>query len=115
MQSFPVKANADGTLTAGSGPNVRRYVQVEPLVFQELDGHRRLVFREDDQGRVSHLFFPEVPAVALVRHAALDDTRFHWGLLGGCLAVFATAILFWPTLGFCARGLLGGSIRRTRL
>ncbi len=114
LGSFRVQANDDGTLSAGSGPNLRRYVQVEPLVFQELDGRGRMVFREDDQGHVTHLFFPEVPAIALVRHSGLDDTRFQWGVLVGTMAVFGSALLFWPVLAFSLRGLRSSSIRRTR-
>jgi hypothetical protein len=113
LQAFRISVNDDGSLSAGSGPRMRRYVQVEPLVFQQVDGRDRIVFREDDQGHITHLFFSDVPAIALVRHTGIEDTRLHWGLLVGAMVVFGTALLFWPAIAFSLRGMRSSSIRRT--
>jgi CubicO group peptidase (beta-lactamase class C family) len=115
LRAYRVIANDDGTLSGGSGDGMRRFVQVEPLVFQEEFGPRRLVFREDALGRITHLFFADVPAIALVRDTGVDDTRLHWALIGVTAAIFGSVIVFWPTIAFCSRGMTTSSIRRTRL
>jgi len=113
LQAFRISVNDDGSLSTGSGPRMRRYVQVEPLVFQQVDGRDRIVFREDDQGHITHLFFSDVPAIALIRHSGIEDTRLHWGVLVGAMTLFGTALLFWPAIAFSVRGLRSSSIRRT--
>lgn len=115
LRAYRVSANDDGTISGGAGPAMRRYVQIEPSVFQEEDGQRRIVFREDAQGRVTHLFFSDVPAIALIRNTGIDETRFQWALLYAIATIFGSAILFWPTIAFCGRGVLDSSIRRTRI
>jgi CubicO group peptidase (beta-lactamase class C family) len=114
LRAYRVSINDDGTLSGSSGAQARRYVQVEPLVFQQEYGQRRIVFREDAQGRITHLFFSEVPAIALVRDTGVDNTRLHWALVFATTAIFGSAILFWPTIAFCGRGVLAPSIHRTR-
>jgi hypothetical protein len=113
MTAYPVRANADGTLTAGSGSQTMRYVQVEPLVFQQLDGRRRIVFGQDDLGHVTHLFFSELPAIALVRSRGVDQTRFQWALLGATAIVFASTLVLWPAFVFARRNLQTPPLRRT--
>jgi CubicO group peptidase (beta-lactamase class C family) len=113
LQAYRIGVNDDGTLSAGSGARTRRYVQVEPLVFQQVDGRDRIVFREDDQGHITHLFFSDVPAIALVRQSGIQDTRLHWVLLAGAMTLFGTALLFWPAIAFSVRGMRSSSIRRT--
>ena len=61
MSAIKVRANKDDTITVSSGDSARRYVEVEPLVFRELDGPRRIVFQEDKDGRVHYLFYADGP------------------------------------------------------
>ncbi|HEV8066905.1 MAG TPA: serine hydrolase [Planctomycetaceae bacterium] len=103
LQTFTVTANSDGTLSAGSA-EPRRYVQVEPLVFRELDGRRKLIFHEDDQGHITQIYLADVPAVALIRETGVNQPRYHQGLLAACATLFLTAFVFWPVLAFARRG-----------
>jgi hypothetical protein len=112
LQSLSVKANGDGTLSIGTG-EPRRYVQVEPLVFQEVDGRRKVVFHEDDQGRITQVYFAAVPAMAAVRETGLDQPLVHKVLLAVCSVLFLTALFFWPALAFSMRGMKSNKIRRT--
>jgi CubicO group peptidase (beta-lactamase class C family) len=112
MQSISVKANGDGTLSIGT-EDARRFAQVEPLVFKEVGGHRKIVFHEDGQGKVDEIFLAEVPAIAGVRETGLDRPDVNQGLLGGCLFLFATALVFWPVLAFARRGSKSTRFRRS--
>ncbi len=55
-----VTSNSDGTLqAANSVGELRRWVEVEPLLFRSVEGKPTfdgLVFREDGRGRVTHFF-----------------------------------------------------------
>ena len=112
MQPFTVTANTDGTLTAG-GSEPRRYVEVDPMVFRELDGRRKLIFHEDEQGRVTQIYLADVPAVALIRETGLDRPRYHQILIATCAGLFLTAVLFWPVLAFARRGAKSTRFRRS--
>ena len=57
-----VRANTDGTLSVGSEPTLKRFVPVEPLVFQEKYGPRRIVFHADSDGHITQMFIADVAA-----------------------------------------------------
>jgi CubicO group peptidase (beta-lactamase class C family) len=107
-----VKANDDHTLSIGPG-DPRRYAQVEPLVYQEVGGRRKVVFHEDGEGRITDLYFASVPALAAVRETGIDQPRLHLGVLAGCVLLFLTALVFWPVLAFARRGSKSTRFKRT--
>jgi CubicO group peptidase (beta-lactamase class C family) len=111
---FDVSMNDDDTLTISIGDNSRRYVEVEPFIFRELDGTQQIVFQEDQNKKVSYLFRADVAAMSAVRRAWYELTWVNWGLLGGSLAIFASAAMFWPVIAFSVRGLSSPKINRTR-
>ncbi len=115
MQPFTVHANDNGTLTAGFSGEPRRYAPEGPLVFRELDGRRKLVFHEDEQGNISQIYLADVPAVALIRDTGINQVRFHQGLAAFCGVVFLSAFLFWPVLAFARRGSKSTRFRRSFL
>ncbi len=115
FQSVKVNVNDDGTLTLATPAGARRYVEVEPLVFQQLDGDHRVVFRADDKGKITHLFPAQMAAVAMVRHEWYQRIDFHETLLAVTAMLFLSAVLFWPALAFSTRGLPSSTIRRTPL
>src|SRR5262249_9774944 len=88
--------------------------EVEPLVFRELDGTRQVVFGEDKDGRVRYLFLADVPPLAAERREWYETSTLNWIVLGASLAIFASALLFWPAVAFAVRGLSSERIRRTR-
>ena len=61
----------------------KRFVEVEPLLFSQVDGQEKLVFREDANGRIAHLFVGGFPPVALVRLPWYETPTFAIGLLVG--------------------------------
>jgi CubicO group peptidase (beta-lactamase class C family) len=108
-----VSVNDDDTLTVALGSTSSRYVEIEPYVFREQDGRRRVVFQEDKDGRVRYLFLADVAPVSAERREWYERSLVHWGMLAGSLAIFATALFFWPVIAFSVRGLYSPKIRRT--
>jgi CubicO group peptidase (beta-lactamase class C family) len=102
-----------GTMAASAG--AKRYVEVEPLVFQQLDGTRRLVFRADEKGNITHLFPAYAAAVAFEHHEWYQRLDFQMLLLAVTAALFASALVIWPVIAFSIRGLAAPTIRRTRV
>jgi CubicO group peptidase (beta-lactamase class C family) len=108
-----VSVNDDDTLTIGSGDRARRYVEVEPLVFREIDGPGKFVFQEDKDGQMRYLFPADFPPVSAVRRQWYELSTVQLGILAGAAAIFASALLFWPPIAFSIRGLQSPQIRRT--
>jgi hypothetical protein len=92
-----ISANPDGTLSlAFSVPRGRfdsAYVEVAPLVFQEIDGSEKLIFKEDLNGNITHLFVNSMPLVAFEKIAWYETAWFSQRILFACLAVFVSVLL----------------------
>src|SRR5262249_25881780 len=91
---FRVSVNDDDTITIRIRDQSRRYVEIEPFVFRELDGTRKVVFREDENGRIDHMFLADAPPLSAVRRRWYELSEVHGGLIVGCLAAFLSALLF---------------------
>jgi CubicO group peptidase (beta-lactamase class C family) len=114
MAVFRIGVNKDDTLTLSMMGNSRRFVEVDPLVFRELDGPRRVVFQEDKNGNIAYLFPADAPAVSFVRRRWYETQAVHLGVPLACLGLFASALLIWPPLAFTVRGGNCPKIRRNR-
>ena len=91
-QQYGIKANDNGTINLLD----KNYVEVEPLLFQELNGTGKLAFREDDKGNIEYVFADNAPAESLVKEDHLYQTAvFHLLLLLLCLAIFLSAPVVW--------------------
>ena len=51
--------NDDGTIS--SDLFAGHYIEIEPLLFQQVDGEGMLAFREDQNGHITHLFITDWP------------------------------------------------------
>jgi hypothetical protein len=110
-----VSVNDDDTLSIGIGLRSGRYIEVEPMVFREQDGRRKVIFQEDKDGRVRRLFLADVAPLAAERREWYEGSLVHIGVLAGSLAMFVLALLFWPVIAFSVRGLSSPKIKRTGL
>jgi CubicO group peptidase (beta-lactamase class C family) len=113
LNVIDVSANDDDTLTIGVRDSATRYTEVEPFVYREVNGPKTVVFKEDKDGRTFDLFLGNAPPVSAVRREWYDSSAAHWSLLGASMGVFASALLFWPAIGFSVRGLQSPRIKRT--
>jgi CubicO group peptidase (beta-lactamase class C family) len=78
------------------------YVPIGPLLYQEVGGKRRIAFREDERGRITHMFWGPY---AYERPAWYQSAALHRSL-------FESA--GWVWVGIAALGPLVALIRRWR-
>ena len=91
-----ILSNTDGTLTIrfpGDHLPSRRGVEVEPLLFQSIDGKGYAAFREDRHGNISHLFLDQL---ALEKLPWYETAPFQLRLIGFFGLVFLSACIAWP-------------------
>jgi hypothetical protein len=71
----------------------QRYAEIEPGLFEQVDGERRLTFREDDQGRVTHLFWGPI---ALFKASWYQTLEFQLPFVVACLVLFVSTLIVFP-------------------
>ena len=111
VSTLEVQVEEDHLVTAT--PEKSRWFPVEPLVFREEGSSATMAFRETDGGRVSHLFFSEVPVIAFEPAPAAEEPTLVMAVLGVSFLITITAIFFWPTAAFL-RSHYGVSLSRER-
>jgi CubicO group peptidase (beta-lactamase class C family) len=102
---MPVKiaATKEGNLLVKASGSVRRYAELEPLVFREIDGQNKLVFKEDGRGQVIEGFSGDSPHEAWIKLKWYERPSFHYLLLGLCVLFFAVASIGWPLAALSRR------------
>lgn len=108
MLQWRVIANDDGTLTLESPLNILEsslWVEVGPLLFQEVDGDGYVAFREDEKGRITHMFMMTLGVpMALEKVSWYETDVFQLSLIGFFVLAFLS-VFAWP---------VGALIRRLR-
>ena len=99
MDTVSVRVDTDGYLRRGNGP--RKWAEVEPLLFQESKGQRRLAFRADAAGNITHLL--RSPDGAFVKLRWYETSTFHYAVAGISLLVMLSALVVWPIVAFYLR------------
>jgi len=95
-QTLTFKADDRGRLYRPQAPDAK-FAEVEPLVFDEIDGPRTIVFCEGADGVIDHMFLPEFPLEAYERLSGWRTPRFVKQVVGAaviCVGVVLAAILF---------------------
>jgi hypothetical protein len=77
----------DTLLLTMSGTEVR-LVEVEPFYFRQADGPFGVVFREDDRGRITHMFLDVSPQEDYEKLNWYETTGFNMALFLGCVLAF---------------------------
>ncbi len=98
MSVFHVRATKDGNLliTAGGRGLARQYREVEPFVFEQIDGRDKLIFKPADKGEIKYAYSDGIPHMALVKLKWYEAPTFHYFLIGFCFFFFLSAVLGWP-------------------
>jgi CubicO group peptidase (beta-lactamase class C family) len=78
----------DGTLLFRES----RFVEVEPLYFRQVDGPFGIAFREDDRGRITHMFTDLAPYTGFEKLDWYETSGFHLALALGCVLIFLSMI-----------------------
>ena len=87
-----IRDPGDGTLLLSIGGYELRFVEVEPLYFRQVDGQFGMVFREDDQGRITHMDTDLMPQYTGVKLNWYETPGFNLPLLLVCVLVFLSMI-----------------------
>ncbi|MGB6865030.1 MAG: serine hydrolase domain-containing protein [Candidatus Aminicenantaceae bacterium] len=96
FMTYKVSTTKEGTLLIpAGGSRARQYVEIEPLVFQQINGQNRVVFREDNKGHITHLFIGHLPYFAAIKLPWYETPTVHLTILGAILLVFLS-VLRWP-------------------
>lgn len=82
----------DGTLLLSIEGLKLRFVEVEPLYFRQVDGPFAMLFREDDRGRITHLYTDFMPQYTNLKLAWYETSGFNMGLALGCILLFLSMI-----------------------
>ncbi|MDZ7689481.1 MAG: serine hydrolase [Halobacteriales archaeon] len=105
-QMTQVRVEEDGTLvTAPLVPQAetKRWVEVEPLVFHEQDGHEHLAFGEED-GAITHFFRDANPVGGNEKLSRTEDPNVQSTVFGASSLVMLSGIAGWSGASLWRRG-----------
>lgn len=102
VQTVAIVVNEKGELET-LGSERLRWIETGPVAFREVHGLRTLAFREDAQGRITHLFLGDLPVIAFERVGVLDLLPLQLGLTIVTMIMFVATIIFWPMAAFARR------------
>jgi CubicO group peptidase (beta-lactamase class C family) len=92
FSTVEVSDPSDDTLLLTFGPLDWRFVEVEPLYFHQVDGPFFMIFREDNQGRITSMSTDLIPQFAFEKLDWYETLGFNMVLLLGCLLVFLSML-----------------------
>ena len=110
IDTLEISTPGDGTLLLSMGGPTFRFVEVEPLYFRQVDGPFAMVFREDDRGRITHLFTDLMPQYAAVKLDWYETPGFNMALALSCVLVFLSMVPV-AVIRFIGNRRLGGGGR----
>lgn len=87
-----ISDSGDGALLFTTPWGESRFVEVEPLYFRQVDGQFAMVFREDDRGRITHMFSNVTPMLAFEKLNWYETPGFNMALALGCVLIFLSMI-----------------------
>ncbi|RQG97862.1 serine hydrolase [Natrarchaeobius chitinivorans] len=87
-----VSVDDDGYLVTDFGGGPERWVERDPLVFEDVDGTDTLAFREVD-GEITHLFLGFHAYERISRHESL---AFHGGVASATTLGMVSGLAVWP-------------------
>jgi CubicO group peptidase (beta-lactamase class C family) len=93
-----VRVADDGALVTTGGSVTRRWVEIEPLVFERVDGSERLAFGAGADGEaIEYLHRGANPTTAYGRVGGTDRLSLHAALTVLSLVGLLSAVFGWPT------------------
>jgi hypothetical protein len=92
LSAVEVRDSGDGALILPTPWGDWRFVEVEPLYFRQVDGPFSMVFREDNRGRITHMFIDFVPQYVAVKLDWYETPGFNMALLLGSILIFLSMV-----------------------
>lgn len=85
-----------------------QWAEVAPLTFRDYDGENTVVFREAEDGSISHFFLADVPVVAFERVPGSEGPGLHLFVFVFAITMIVGTVLSWP-VGWMLRRWYGVS------
>src|SRR5215217_8829381 len=92
LSTVKISDSGDGTLLLATPWRDWRFVEVESLYFRQVDGPFHILFREDDQVRITHMFTDYTPMFAFEKLKWYEMPAFNMALAAGCVLAFLSMI-----------------------
>ena len=92
MGTVEISDPGDGTLLLKTPWDTWRFAEAQPLYFRQVGGQFSLVFREDDHGRITHMFTDITPMFAFEKLNWYATPSFSMVLVLGCIPVFLSIV-----------------------
>lgn len=122
LDEMVVAAKPDGTLTVDQlkdfAGQPKRWQEIAPLEYRQIDGQDRLAFQKDGSGRLR--LITDFPAIIYLRAHWYENRMVNEIVLIACAAIFLLTLLFWPVAALVRRHydkplMLTAGQRRLRL
>jgi CubicO group peptidase (beta-lactamase class C family) len=81
----------------------RYYVPVDDLTFREENSSRTLVFKENNEGEITHMIDGLVTIVAFEKIPFIDSMQLHGTLMTISLIILIVTLVYWPLAYFIRR------------
>jgi CubicO group peptidase (beta-lactamase class C family) len=99
LGQFKVSSDKDGILTVEGNKDqsggVKKWKEIAPLVYKEVDGPERIAFRADSSGRITEML--PFPAIYEGQRVPWYASKTFVGLvIGGNLLLALLTVLLWP-------------------
>ncbi len=100
-----IYANPDGTISAdalkGLNGEPKKFREVAPLMFREVDGQERIAFKRDDSGGL--VMAVDYPFMVFQKVPWYLNSALQLPLLIGAVVVFVLTLLLWPVSALLRR------------
>jgi CubicO group peptidase (beta-lactamase class C family) len=93
LSTVKISDTGDGTLLFANPWGKWRFVETKPLYFRQVDRPFHILFREDDQGRITHMFTDYTPMFAFEKLKWYETSAFNMALVLGCVLAFLSMIV----------------------
>jgi hypothetical protein len=93
VSSATISDPGDGTLLLSVGGLEFRFTEVDPLFFRPIDGRLDMVFREDDQGRITQMFSSIAPQWSFEKLNWYETLGFNMVLILACVLTFLSVLV----------------------
>jgi CubicO group peptidase (beta-lactamase class C family) len=80
---------------------IKKWQEIEPLVFRSVNGQDLIAFRRDDRGQMQ--LVPNFPAVVFQRVTLRDNSDLNQALILAVLVILGLTLLFWPVAAVVRR------------
>jgi len=95
FSTIKIKTIENQRLLLSSSSSQSQWTQVEPLFFQKVRSQDKMIFREDKEGKITHLFIGDSPTTAFLKLKWHESPGFHFFILALTVFIFLTT-LSWP-------------------